>query len=296
MKTYGYYPGCSVRSSSKAYERSLLLVMKSLGAQLKEIDDWNCCGATAYFGTDKKMATAIAGRNLSLAEQQKMDDVVIPCTGCYLTLRKSQDYLKDHKGDKVHEAMLGAGLKGGERVALRHPAEVIHNDIGVEAVKKQVKRQLKGLKVASYYGCQLVRPYEDVDDAYHPMILDDIMTACGAEAVEYPYKTRCCGGALTGTVEEVGLRLVYILLAEMHKRGANAVVTMCPLCHFNLDAYQKKVVSKFGAEYKKTFKKEYKPLPILHFTQVMGWAFGYKSKELGLGDIMVEPKSLLAAS
>ena len=105
-----------------------------------------------------------------------------------------------------------------------------------------------------------------------------------------------CGGALTGTVEEVGLRLVYILLAEMHKRGANAVVTMCPLCHFNLDAYQKKVVKTFGAEYKKTFKKEYKPLPILHFTQVMGWAFGYKSKELGLGDIMVEPKSLLAAS
>jgi heterodisulfide reductase subunit B2 len=296
MKTYGYYPGCSVRSSSKAYEKSLLLVMKGLGIKLKEIDDWNCCGATAYFGTDKKMATAVAGRNLSLAESQKMDDIVIPCTGCYLTLRKSQDYLKEKKNDIVHHALEGAGLKGGEKVALKHPAEVLHKDIGVEAIKKNVKRPLKGWKIASYYGCQLVRPYTDVDDSHDPVILDDLMASLGAETVDYPYKTRCCGGALTGTVEEVGLRLVYMLLAEMKKRGANAVVTMCPLCHFNLDVYQKKVIEKFGKEFEKTFKQKYTPLPILHFTQVIGVAFGFKDKELGLGDVMCEPRSLLAAS
>jgi len=296
MKTYGYYPGCSVRSTSKAYERSLLLVMKQLGVKLKEIEDWNCCGATAYFGTDKKMATAVAGRNLSLAENQKMEDLVIPCTGCYLTLRKSQEHLRNKQGDIVHKAMEGAGLRGGEQVALRHPAEVLYKDIGLEKIGATVKRPLKGWKIASYYGCQLVRPYGDVDDPYSPVILDQLMETCGAEAVNYPYKTRCCGGALTGTVEEVGLQLVYVLLTEMMKRGANAVVTICPLCHFNLDMLQGKVAAKYGSEYRKNFKKEFKPIPILHFTQVMGTAFGFKDKELGLGDVMVDPRPLLAAS
>ncbi|NMB99654.1 MAG: disulfide reductase [Thermoanaerobaculaceae bacterium] len=295
MKTYGYYPGCSVRSSSKSYEKSLLLVMKGVGLKLKEIDDWNCCGATAYFGTDKKMATAIAGRNLCLAEQQKLEDMVIPCTGCYLTLRKSQDHLKENKSDIVSSALEGAGLKGGDNVALRHPVDVLFNDVGVEKIKSFVKKPLKNWKIASYYGCQLVRPYGDVDDPYNPTILDKIMTTCGAEAVEYPYKTRCCGGALTGTVEDVGLRLVYILLAEMIKRGANCVVTMCPLCHFNLDVYQSKVEEKFGEEFKKSFGRKYEPLPILHFTQAMGIAFGFRESELGLSELMVEPKALLKA-
>lgn len=295
MKTYGYYPGCSVRSSSKSYEQSLLLVMKGVGVKLKEIEDWNCCGATAYFGTDKKMATAVAGRNLCLAEQQKMNDVIIPCTGCYLTLRKSQEHLKEETKGIVRNALDEAGLKGGTKVSLRHPVDVLYNDVGLNTIKSLVKKPLKGWKIASYYGCQLVRPYGDVDDPYNPHILDDIMGICGAEVVDYPYKTRCCGGALTGTVEDVGQRLVYILLAEMRKRGANCVVTMCPLCHFNLDVYQKKVVEKFGEEFKKNFGKNYEPLPILHFTQVMGVAFGYKESQLGIKELMFEPKALLTA-
>lgn len=295
MKTYGYYPGCSVRSSSKGYEKSLLLIMKNLGAKLKEIDDWNCCGATAYFGTDQNMATAVASRNLSLAEQQKMDDLIIPCTGCYLTLRKSQDYIKEHKESIVRNALDEAGLKGGEKVILRHPLEVIYNDFGVDKIKSLVKKPLKGWKIVSYYGCQLVRPYCDVDDPYQPVILDKVVEACGAEAVDYPFKTRCCGGALTGTVEEVGLRLVYVLLAEAIKRGGNCIVTICPLCHFNLDVYQSKVLEKFKDEFKKNFNLDFKPIPIMHFTQVIGLAFGMKYEELGINELMVEPTSLLKA-
>lgn len=295
MKTYGYYPGCSVRSSSKGYEKSLLLIMKNLGAKLKEIDDWNCCGATAYFGTDQNMATAVASRNLSLAEQQKMDDLIIPCTGCYLTLRKSQDYIKEHKESIVRNALDEAGLKGGEKVILRHPLEVIYNDFGVDKIKSLVKKPLKGWKIVSYYGCQLVRPYCDVDDPYQPVILDKVVEACGAEAVDYPFKTRCCGGALTGTVEEVGLRLVYVLLAEAIKRGGNCIVTICPLCHFNLDVYQSKVLEKFKDEFKKNFNLDFNPIPIMHFTQVIGLAFGMKYEELGINELMVEPTSLLKA-
>lgn len=295
MRTYGYYPGCSVRSSSKGYEKSLLNIMKALNVKLKEIDDWNCCGATAYFGTDKKVATAVAARNLCLAEQQKLEEMIIPCTGCYLTLRKSQEFLKENQGDIIHSSLAGAGLVGGENVKLRHPVDVLFNDIGVDKIKKLVKRPLNGWKIAAYYGCQLVRPYGDIDDPYHPHILDDIMVACGAETVDYPYKTRCCGGALTGTVEDVGLRLVYIILAEMVKRGANCVVTMCPLCHFNLDVYQAKVQKIFKEEFEKSFKKMFEPLPILHFSQVIGFAFGLKENELGMKELMVEPKALLRA-
>jgi heterodisulfide reductase subunit B len=296
MKTYGYYPGCSVRSTSKAYERSLLGVFKALGMELKELDDWNCCGATAYFGVDKDMAMAVSGRNLALAERQKVDELVAPCAGCYLTLRKANEYLQGHPGDPINKAMDRVDLHYGGKVKVQHPLELLATDEGVKAVAAAVKRPLKGWKVASYYGCQLVRPYADMDDPYDPQRMDRLMAAAGAEPVPYPYKTRCCGGSLTGTVEDVGQRLVYMLLSEMEKRGANAVATACPLCHFNLDAYQAKVIARFDAGFDQARGRTLRPLPILHFTQILGYALGVEPKQLGFADLMTPPPARLVAA
>jgi heterodisulfide reductase subunit B2 len=273
MNGYAYYPGCSLKENSRAYEQSLLPVFKEIGVPLEELNDWNCCGATAYFSVDDTMAAAVSGRNLALAEKSGRD-ILAPCAGCYLTLKKSNVFLTSGqpKAEKILGDLKSAGCEYHGGVKVKHPLEVLVREIGLEALKAKIRRPLKKLKVACYYGCQLVRPFTDVDDADYPMILDDLMTAAGATPVDFAAKTRCCGGSLTGTIEEVGLRLNYILLKEAKRRGADCIVTICPLCQFNLEITQRKIVRRF---------KEDLILPILFFSQVLGLALGLSEKTLG---------------
>jgi len=181
-------------------------------------------------------------------------------------------------------ALEAAGLEYIDTVKVRHPLDVLVNDIGVDELKKRVKKPVAGLKVASYYGCQMVRPYATFDDQHNPMTMDRIIAASGAECVDWPLKTHCCGGSLTGTVPEAGLRLAYIILNEAKKRGAGALVTLCPLCQFNLDGYQDQIAGKYG-------KME---MPVLYFTQVLGLAMGLGASELGLGRGIISAESILA--
>jgi heterodisulfide reductase subunit B len=154
---------------------------------------------------------------------------------------------------------------------VRHPLDILLNDVGLEAIKQKVRRPLKGLKVAPYYGCQIVRPYATFDDQYNPMSMDRLLQALGATVVRYSLKTKCCGGSLTGTVPEAGVRMVRILVHEAKRLGANCLATVCPLCQFNLDAYHAPVKAEFGAIM----------VPTVYFTQLMGLAFGLPEKELG---------------
>ncbi len=220
MNGYAYYPGCSLKENSRSYEQSLLPVFKEIGVPLEELNDWNCCGATAYFSVDEMMAAAVSGRNLSLAEKSGRD-ILAPCAGCYLTLKKSNVFLASGqpKAEKILGDLKSAGCEYHGTVKVKHPLEVLVREIGLDALRAKIRRPLTNLKVACYYGCQLVRPFTDVDDADYPMILDDLMAAAGATAVDFAAKTRCCGGSLTGTIEEVGLRLNYILLKEAKRRG-----------------------------------------------------------------------------
>jgi heterodisulfide reductase subunit B len=273
MKKYLYYPGCSLKGTGKAYEESLIPVFKMLDAELKEIDDWNCCGATAYMSVDELKAFALAARNLAIAEKEGGSDLVAPCAACYLVLNKAQQYMREYPSERheVSKALKGVGLTYSDTIKVRHPLDVLINDIGFKEISSKVKKTLKGLKIAPYYGCQIVRPYATFDDQYNPTTMDDLVKACGAEVVYYPLKTRCCGGSLTGTIPEVGVRLAYILLREARKRGADMLVTACPLCQFNLDGYQDQMKRRY----------EEMSMPILYFTQILGLAFGIPAKELG---------------
>jgi heterodisulfide reductase subunit B len=273
MSSYIYYPGCSLKSGGKHYEESILPVFKAIGMELNELDDWNCCGATAYFSVDDTMAAAICGRNLSIAEKAK-SDIVAPCAGCYLSMKKSNNYLTsgDEKAKKILTDLKNTGCEYKGSVQVKHPLEVLSNDMDMETLKEKVSNPLKGLKVASYYGCQLVRPYTDLDDPDYPYSLDKIMEAMGAEAVEYSAKTRCCGGSLAGTLDDVGKRLNYIILKEAKRKGADVIVTVCPLCVFNLEVNQNKIAKEFKDDVK---------IPILYFTQLMGLAFGIPKEDLG---------------
>jgi heterodisulfide reductase subunit B len=284
MNGYVYYPGCSLKGGSRHYEESILPVFKEVGMPLQELEDWNCCGATAYFSVDDTMAAAICGRNLALAEKAGKD-IIAPCAGCYLTLKKSNLFLggTQPKAAKILKDLKNVGCEYQGKVAVRHPLEVLIEDVGITKIRELTRRPLKGLKVACYYGCQLVRPYTDFDEPDYPMKLDRLMETIGTTAVDFSAKTRCCGGSLTGTIEEVGLRLNYILLKEAKRKGADVISTICPLCQFNLEIVQ----DKAGRKYKEDIA-----MPILYFSQLLGLAMGISKEDLGFSRSIVSLKPL----
>ncbi len=271
---YAYFPGCSLKGLGRAYEESLLPVMKHLGVELEELPDWNCCGATAYMAVDEGKACVLAARNLALAEQSGNRQLLAPCAACYLVLNKTKHYFHDYPAmqQTVQHALSQVGLTYDGNTPVRHPLDVLLNDVGIDAIKQKVRRPLAGLKVATYYGCQIVRPYATFDDQNNPTTMDRLLEALGASMVRYPLKTKCCGGSLTGTVPEAGIRLVYILHHEARKRGADCLATVCPLCQFNLDGYHAQIRSQYGSVL----------VPAVYFTQLMGLAFGLPERQLGL--------------
>lgn len=282
-KSYTYFPGCSLKGTGRAYEESLLAVLSALDVEVKEINDWNCCGATAYMAVDESKALALAARDLAIAEQDDCD-LLVPCSGCFLVLEKTKKQLEDYpdKRATVSGLLRESGLEYRGKVKVRHPLDVILNDVGLEKIKERVKEPLEGLNIAPYYGCQIVRPYATFDHQTYPVTMDQLFEAVGATVVRYPLKTRCCGGSLTGTIPNVGDRLSYILLKEASKRGADTIATLCPLCQFNLDSYQDRISGTY----------EPVNMPVVYFTQILGLALGLSAKELGLHRHIISTKTL----
>ncbi len=290
---YLYYPGCSLKGTGRAYEESMLAVFQALDVLVEELPDWNCCGATAYMAVDELKAFALAARNLALAERMDTDtppaDLIAPCNACYLVLNKAQRYITENEsiGNKIHTALAAGDMTYSGGVHVRHPLDILLHDIGVERIKTAVKKPLEGMRVACYYGCQIVRPYATFDDQYNPTSMNQLMWALGAETVDWPLKTRCCGGSLTGTIEELGHRLSFILVKEAINRGANIIATSCPLCHFNLECYQKQWQTRYHDD---------AHMAVAYFTQIMGMAFGIEEKRLGMRRLFVPPAYIAAVS
>jgi heterodisulfide reductase subunit B2 len=285
---YQYFPGCSLKSTGRPYEESLLAVLRALDVPVREIEDWNCCGATAYMAVDEVQAFSLAARNLALAEKApggangKPAQVLAPCAACYLVLLKTQRYLAEHADlhQKVTAGLQAVKLSYEGRVQVRHPLDVLVNDVGTDRVAKRVTQSLKGMKIACYYGCQIVRPFAAFDAMHNPTTMDRLVKALGATPVDWPLKTRCCGGTLNGTIPDTGLRLNRILLKEAKRRGADMLVTVCPLCQFNLECYQDQIASKF---------QESVAIPVVYLTQLMGMAFGLSDRDLGIQRLFVPP-------
>ena len=271
---YTFYPGCSLEASAKPYDMSTRAVCAGLGADLVELDDWNCCGATAYMSVQELKAFALSARNLALAETLG-NDILTACPACYLVLNKTNHYCQDDPElmGKITKALGAAGLEFKNKVKVRHILDVIHNDIGEEAVRSKITKPLAGLKVAPYYGCQVSRPLAEFDDAEFPETMDNILRWAGAEVVDYPLKARCCGGMMMSTKEESCLVLVKRLLDLAYDRGADCVAVACPMCQVNLDGYQDRVSKLNGRSYS---------MPTIFFTQLLGMAMGLPESQLGL--------------
>ncbi|MHC4931690.1 MAG: CoB--CoM heterodisulfide reductase iron-sulfur subunit B family protein [Planctomycetota bacterium] len=285
---YAFYPGCSLEVSAGAYDVSVKAVAKTLGMEFVEVDDWNCCGATEYFTQDKLTACSIIARNLALVDKG-VNQVTAPCAACFLNLRKVDLLMQEHEdlAEQVNDALAAGGLHyepGSVRV--RHLLDVLHTDFGEEGIKAKVQQPLEGLRVAPYYGCQVVRPYARFDDPEYPMRMDELLTWLGAEVVDYPVKSHCCGGHMTQISEPEAFELIRRLLHSAAEYKADVISCMCPMCQLNMDGYQGRVNNHFNTDYN---------LPVIFFTQLVGLAFGFTAEEVGLGKEIVAAEPVLTA-
>jgi len=285
---YAYYPGCSLECNAAAYDISVRTVADLLDIKLVEIDDWNCCGATEYFTQNELAACAVIARNLALVDP-KIDRLMAPCAACYLNLKKTDKLMADHPdlGEKVNLCLAAGGLNyQAGRVAVRHVLDVIVDEIGERAIRDKVVRPLTGLRVAPYYGCQVVRPIDNGDNPEYPMKMDRLFTWLGAEVVDYPVKAHCCGGHMTQISEPQAFELIRRLLQSAADYRADMILCMCPMCQLNLDGYQARVNGYFGTDFR---------LPIMYFTQMLGIAFGIEPQRLGFGKELVAAMPVLNA-
>lgn len=279
MRYYSYFPGCCMYEDSRAYDTSARAVAKVLDIELIELEDWNCCGSTPYTVVNELAAFCCCARNLALAEKRGLD-LVAACSDCYLILSRTNQHFAMYPEvkAKIEEALAAGGLEYHGTVKVRHILDVFANDIPAGDIKDRVKVDLSDLKVAPYYGCQVVRPQPNFDDPEYPTSMERLLESLGAQVVPYPLKTRCCGGSLILSEEQIALGLVRKLLENALTNGADCIAVACPFCHLNLDAYQGAVNRKFNTKFN---------IPILFFTQLMGIAFDIENKEIGLRENIV---------
>ena len=255
--------------------------------ELKEIKDWNCCGATAYFPVDELLAHTLVARNLALAEKDGLSDFVAPCSACYKNAYFTNSYLKKDPdlAEHINYALEADDLHVNGTMKVRHLIEVFIEDVGLEEIGKKVTHPLKNLRVAPYYGCQLLRPRKENENVENPQFFEGLLSALGAEPVDYPSKARCCGGSLIITNRKAALDMVNILLQDAVNRKADVIATTCPMCNVNLEVYQSQVNREFGTQYS---------IPVMYFTQLMGVALGIKPAKLGIGKEVVSGEPVLA--
>ncbi len=279
MKEVSYYPGCSLEGVAREYGESVVAVARTLGIDLKELEDWTCCGAASAHATNDMLALALPARNLETADKTGLD-LVIPCAACYSRLKHADKALRS--GEKIEGA--GNGYKGN--FSIKHLVDFIWEEIGEKAILEKVRKPLQDLKAVCYYGCLITRPprVTDAVDPDNPESMDNILQTLGAEVNNWSYKTDCCGADHVLTMPEVAWRMIGKLFDMAEEARAEAMVVACPMCQSNLDTHQDEVSAQAGKRYS---------VPILYFTELMGLAFGDPSADKWLARHFVDPRPLL---
>ena len=270
--TLGFYPGCSLKGSSREYAESVVAVAKAFDIKLEEITDWNCCGATAAHNMNKELSLALPARILSLAEKQGFTEIVVPCAACYSRLTVTKHELA---ADPVLNAAVteANGLKYNGTVSVLNIIQMLDKYITPNMEGRVVKPFEH--KVACYYGCLLVRPHEILkfDREEDPQSMDVLMLKAGAAPIDWAFKTECCGAGLSvSRTSSVG-RLSGKIVGDAFDRGAEAIIVACPMCHSNLDMRRDAINSFLGAKV---------DIPVMYVTQALGIALGLDRKALGL--------------
>jgi heterodisulfide reductase subunit B2 len=283
-----YFPGCTLNTSGKGFDNAVRASSAAVGLELAELPDWNCCGATYPLIIDNMLELAAPAHILANARDQAAsagDVVTTACTTCYNVLKRANKFIREHKDERERINDFIEAEYAGE-VEVKDILHLLRDDVGFAAIGEKVQQPLEGLKVASYYGCMVLRPSAEVayDDPDHPTSLDDLMSALGATAVDFAHKNECCGAYLA--VKEPGItqEMVYTILRSAQAAGAEAIVTNCPLCQFNLDKQQ--------AEMRKVHAS-YRSVPVFYFSQLMGLALGLDASDYGWERHYIDARPML---
>lgn len=273
MVKYAYFPGCSLETSAKEYDSSVRAVFNRIGIELNEIPDWSCCGSSQAHKVDRDMAAAVAGRNLILANG--IGDIIAPCASCFMSLKEA--YVELEHDQALQGILTEAGYEykpGGAQVL--SAVEAVYRALEDGLLDGKTTKPLSGLKIASYYGCLLVRPPEIArfDDPENPITMDKIAEALGATPVEWSHKVECCGNAYILVDKDMTQNLVRNILNAAVNAGADIIAAACPLCQQNLALRQHQLKKSYG------LKRE---IPVVYFTQLMGIAMGVDSGQLAVG-------------
>lgn len=282
---YSYYPGCSLHTTAKEFDISTKVVMQELGIQLEELQDWSCCGGSVAAGVSHDVGMAMAARNVALAQKQNLD-LLASCSGCYNKSARAAKALENPtEKERITAILSEMGISVSDyNIRVRNVVDVLVNDVDIAS---RVTKPLTGLKVACYYGCLLTRPADITgwDSPVFPMSMDKLAKVCGAEVVDFRSKTKCCGGPILVSQQDVAFELTKNLLDEAKSLGADCIVLACPLCDTNLELRQSDIEKKYNVSYH---------LPILYITEIIGLALGIKPSKLGMNKHIVSPKSVLA--
>jgi heterodisulfide reductase subunit B len=282
--SYVFFPGCSLEGTARDFHRSTLAVAARLGLGLPDLPDWTCCGSTAAHVSDPLLADALPAKNLAAAAGKT---VAVACAACYGRLKAANHHIAHDPSVRARVAgVVGRDYDG--RTPVMHLLEILSRDVGRARIAAAIRRPLRGLRVACYYGCLLVRPPEvtQFDDPENPTLMDQLVEAAGATPLDWPHKTECCGASFSITDAEVVLELSNRVLSMAKAAGADCIVAACPLCQLNLDLRQRDVERRFGRRY---------DLPVFYFTQLLGLAMGCSAGELSLSSLVVPPGALLAS-
>lgn len=269
-----YYPGCSLHSAGIEYDLSAKKVCEALSIELVEIEDWICCGSSPAHQSDEIMSIALPLKNIALMkEKDNLQEICVPCASCYSRLKFAQERIKDKNLKQKIEKIIGSNKFNN--VTVIHMLDLIIKKTGLDLIKNKANKGLKGIRVASYYGCLITRP-PDITGKKHfenPREMESILEAIGAEPIDWNLKTFCCGASFALTDIEIMLELTKKILDDAVSAGAEAISVGCPLCHANLDTRQKEINKKFNTDFN---------IPIFYFTELMGLSFGFYPEVLGL--------------
>lgn len=277
-----YYPGCTLYTKAKPLNNTMLASFAALGIDLAELTHWYCCGTTFNLARDNRMSLIAPVRILAKAQQQD-GKVLVPCSVCFNTLKRANFILnEDKEALKIINEHLEESYDGNETI--EHPLEFFRDNS--EMIKGKIKKALKGLKIGCYYGCLLLRPKREIqfDDPEAPTIFENFVRVLGAEAVDFAFKVECCGSYLIVNSPEAVIDASYRILKNARSSGAEAIVTSCPMCHYNLDALQQQMTRQYP---------EFTQMPVFYFTQLLAHALGVAERDLGYEYNKVSPVKLL---
>ncbi len=288
MADFAYFLGCIMNNRYPGIEKSSRVMFEKFGITLNDMEGASCCPAPGVFGSfDKTSWLSIAARNITIAEDMGMD-IMTECNGCFGTLFETNHELHgdEEKKAQINEVLAEVGREFKGNVKVRHFAEVLYNDVGLDKIAEAVEKPLDGLNVAVHYGCHFLRPTADIqiDNAEKPTILDELVEATGAKSVDYRDKMQCCGagGGVRSRDIDVALDFTRDKLTNMTAAGADAIVNVCPFCHLQFDVGQTEIKKTFGDEFN---------IPVFHLAQFLGLAMGYAPEDLTVDvhQICVDP-------